>query len=60
MKLASKSNIYAKLKMGDFYFNGFGKVKQDYNKALKYYERVKAKSSLRLLFFRLSKELFLL
>lgn len=46
MKLASKSNIYAKLKMGDFYFNGFGKVKQDYNKALKYYERVKAKSSL--------------
>lgn len=57
MKMASKSNVYATLNLGDFYFTGYGKIKKNYKKALKHYETVKTKSAL-LYPFYLSHSLF--
>ena len=47
MKMAKKKgNILAKIMLGDFYFNGYGELKQNYKKAKKLYESAYSSSGI--------------
>jgi SEL1 protein len=47
LKMAKKKgNILAKIMLGDFYFNGYGQLKQNYKKAKKLYESAYSSSGI--------------